>query len=213
MTKKTIYFKLALTLIAWVFCMPALPVGASQCDVLVYPDPSLGACGSANQGKTKAVCYVGDVFNCEEENDAPAECLDSVERLLGQLYTPMDACGACGDGACTVSELTSCPQDCVAACGDGVCNYPEAVSCGPDSYSGCIACGSDCGLACCDNVCEGDETISTCPQDCQIKEPCGNGTCESFENTVTCPWDCAVCGDNSCNEPVESADNCPADCL
>ncbi len=41
---------------------------------------------------------------------------------------------------------------------------------------------------------------------------CGDGSCTGSENKLNCLQDCYSCGDNTCDTPYESINNCPVDC-
>jgi hypothetical protein len=188
--------------------------------------PSNYICADLGEGKVCATWCAGPA------NGTGCPC---GEHCVPYELEPGDGTGACkfsvafeancGDGACDAGEsATSCPADCTQeGCGDilpvGCCSGEVAVRCeqGQLVLHDCsveATCGWDLTdqLYKCDTSGDpSEEHEMACPE---LPPKCGNGLCEPLETADNCLADCiydGFCGDGTCNG-TEDYSRCPDDC-
>ena len=169
---------------------------SSTCLAEVCPD------GICNDGENAVECA----------EDCPnSQCGNEVCEPITEDENNCDDCEGlqCGNGECQtdIGENTgNCPSDCnMPVCPNGECETGENFD----------NCRDDCPAPYCgNNACETGETHDSCSEDCVVG--CPDGTCDrNTEDYFTCPQDCLtnICGDGTCEFPLETYDNCDEDCV
>jgi len=116
---------------------------------------------------------------------------------------------SCGDGTCEPGEEASCPADCesatTGACGDGDVDASEEC----DVMADAADCDADCTKPSC-----GDGHLNPA-----AGEVCDDGVenSDAYSAAKRCNASCAGfaehCGDGTCQDAHEHADDCPSDCM
>ena len=213
-----------------------LAAGVTQ---IIAVDTKAGATGSLTVSVTcSAPQFCGDKVCTATEScsGCPADCGACKECGDKKCDAASENCGSCAAdcGPCA-PDPPSCVTKDTPGCAGCAC---EKCVCDADKFccetawdGACVSACQDakCGGTKCptpvtwcgDSKCNGTEKSSTCPADCGVSSPCGDGWCyaKGGETCSGCPIDCGTCGGG----PVSGCGNgkcdagehcgvCPKDC-
>jgi hypothetical protein len=176
------------------------------CDIDKYPIEILNIYPDAASTKQKAIHTYSNKYVCTPyDEDETVDCEVTLwvyddDNDFGKTKIDIELEGKSSDDDSDNSDVT-------LFCGDGLVTGTEV--CDGLEVDGCASgiCNSDCT---CEKPVGTDIELDT-PSTSPTAATCGNNRCETGENTATCFTDCH-CGDNVCQDAVESKSSCPSDC-